>query len=405
MTGAPVVHKHTAKSLVRSHPAPTPLVPSKPYAAKESLRDAFVVTPIQDKGHGVVAVRDIALGERLLVDAPLTEFEGKWQDSQTSIKPPLADALAALGPEGRRRFFALSQDESRFGTEKTALGVFATNGIPYLRGKVPCISIFATGARFNHSCAPNAVYRWNTNLNALTVHACQPIAAGDEICVYYGFDGHVTRSARQTRLKSSFGFDCTCAKCRLSGRALRESEDRLAIIGNDGSARRILEDWTGLMDLLNGEAPAVLARLESRFRLIKQECPDGHYPGLECFLLAFVQICDSAVAALTDVLERWPRPFEEFSRAAVGLTVGEPGAKQLVHVSRFEVHSKLATYADAARRWATLARDVTRDVEGNDSPAYHVWCEAAGDQGCWSHSSNSCRTFIQLWREAGLSIG
>ena len=49
---------------------------------------------------------------------------------------------------------------------------------------------------------------------ALTVHACRPIAVGEEICFNYGFDSiFAPRAERRERLQTTFGFECDCAKC------------------------------------------------------------------------------------------------------------------------------------------------------------------------------------------------
>jgi len=59
--------------------------------------------------------------------------------------------------------------------------------------------------------------------------------------------------------------------------------------------------------------------------------------------------------------------------------------------SRHAAHAELQTlrahaiaYRDAARQWAREARDVTRVVAGEDSPAFEVWSAALDPaRGCW----------------------
>lgn len=65
------------------------------------------------------------------------------------------------------------------------------------------------------------------------------------------------------------------------------------------------------------------------------------------------------------------------------------------------LEAKAAAYAEAARRWATLARDVTRDLKGSDSPAYQAWV-AAFDDGVWDLDGGAF-DFHARWVSAGLA--
>ena len=61
-----------------------------------------------------------------------------------------------------------------------------------------------------------------------------------------GFEGvFCTRSERQHRLHTTFGFECTCAKCMLDGSALQESEARLESLAD----ATILSDLVARSDM------------------------------------------------------------------------------------------------------------------------------------------------------------
>ena len=390
-------------------------VSSQLYMLAHPTEQAFIVAEIESKGHGVVAKRDITIGERLMAERPLVEVPGEWsQYCQGTLELHLVDALVELSPEDSDRFWALSQNEHRFGAVKTAEGIFRTNAIPFRRAQQAHLAVFPVAARFNHACDPNVMYAWNDSLGQLTIHACRPVAVGQEVSAYYGFDGDsVLRKHRQGRLRETFGFDCACAKCSLSGAALSESEKRLAAIGNATSStlsKTLLpHDWGGLTDLLTTEVEAVLTRLNERLELIELECPDGHYPGLDCFLLAFVRLCDSAATSLTKAYAKWPRSQQVSDNEPVGIVVGRPGGTDnvVVYITPQAVLAKAVAYLRAAQSWACRARDVTRDLEGDDSPAYHVWCAAMSDDSYWqigtyegTDTPGRARTFTQLWEEA-----
>ena len=207
-----------------------------------------------------------------------------------------------------------------------------------------------------------------------------------------------------------------CAhRCALQGEALRLSEERLAIIGNSASIRSVLTDWHGLIDLLRREPAEVIAQLDNRLMLMAAECLAGHFPGVECWLVAFVQFGDAAASGLATILERLPHKLidarsqldaESPPESRVKLPVGQPvhssssqlalpsesrvklpvsqpgGQVHMISISPSEIAAKAAAYRSAARRWASTARSVTADLEGKDSPAYAVWCAALGEHGC-----------------------
>mgnify|MGYP002837572192 FL=1 len=85
--------------------------------------------------------------------------------------------------------------------------------------------MFAHACRINHACAPNTHVAWNKALAKQTVHAVHEIAAGDEITVSYAQPGSVC-AARRSHLRNTFGFDCTCVLCALTGEALQASDVR-----------------------------------------------------------------------------------------------------------------------------------------------------------------------------------
>ena len=63
-------------------------------------------------------------------------------------------------------------------------------------------------------------------------------------------------------------------------------------------------------------------------------------------------------------------------------------------VKRAAMQQRVDAYVAAARRWAERARDVTRDLKGEDSPAFLAW-EYAIQRGFWLPEGPL--TFHQLW--------
>ena len=357
----------------------------------------FKVVPIEGKGHGCVALRSIRMGERILADRPLVV--------QGGTAPPLQDALAALTAEQLEMFWTLTQNESRFGPVKNEGGIFATNAIPFsTRVATRMCAVFPVASRFNHACSANATYKWNESLGSLTIHACKAVQPGEEICVNYGFPaGCVLREQRQRRLLSTFGFLCTCAKCSLTGLALDASERRLAEIGDEHALPKILNMLGQTENLARTSAPAVLRQLDRKLELIDEESQGGgHYQGLECFLQAFVEFCEAASARLTQVVARCPSGSHESTDSASSkpqpmVTFGKAGPDQ-VQVALDELKSRARVYSEAACAYARRARDLTRDIQGEDCDAFCVWTSTIAN-----HGVVGAPFFHERWIRAGLS--
>lgn len=256
----------------------------------------FAVMPIDGKGFGVVATRELFIGERLLAETPLlvvpmdvSGYDGQRNGEYEGIPSALLEAAVdALPADSRCKFFGLSQN-SAYVTRSPA-GIAQTNGIPHTHGSKTYGAIYYMASRFNHSCDANACFRWNRSLGGavggavppdgagsggqLTVHATKRIPAGTEITFNYaGF--LAPREARRRYLLESFGFECTCAKCAVSGPALAESEARIAALGGTASLRASLRAWGALDALVVDEPSAVLGRLDARYALVEAECEDG----------------------------------------------------------------------------------------------------------------------------------
>lgn len=389
---------------------------------------AFCVVPLPGKGMGCVSARDIHAGERLIAEAPLVELQGsvradgsvfyltssKDKSGQAWINcEPLTAVVDALSAEDRVRFFSLCVNERKFGRGgKTAAAIFSTNAIPYRRSSrdgrsagAPCSAVFATIARFNHACAPNAKYSWNETLGQLTVHAIQSISAGHEVCVSYGYHaGALTHDLRRQRLQKSFGFECDCAKCSLTGSALDASERRLSEIGTS------LELATLAETLHADHVPSalnILVRMEARYALYQAESPGAPFFGLEAELLSFVSFCDLMVTRIEGIIAASAAPVSDGKQQPLVISQQQPSVPGLIATAQSPGHLRhsAAIFRTAARRWATESRDVCLLMQGADAPA--VQALTAALESCWLESSGagagachdgSLSGFAALWQ-------
>ena len=261
----------------------------------------------------------------------------------------------------------------------------------------------------------NVAYHWNSALGQLTIHATRPIRRGEEMTLCYSIDGHTyaPRSTRRRHLQQSFGFECACAKCALTGDALRESEGRAAALGDEITFWRRLYHASSLASLDTADASMHLHRLEERYAMMKEEYPDGHHHGASAILLSFVEFCDHACSTLRAAAggRAWAPSPGARNEAAGGET--EADREEALRVRRWKAAD---AYAAGARRWAHEACDVTRVHAGDDSPTFGVWCAALDDDALWQPSSTSESSggggggsggvslgFVQRWVGAGLT--
>ena len=84
--------------------------------------------------------------------------------------------------------------------------------------------IFPLASRINHSCTPNALFKWNSNIQRETIHAIVDIAKGTEIEISY-VPPHRDIGTRRKKM-GHYGFECGCEPCKGETEEGRRSEDR-----------------------------------------------------------------------------------------------------------------------------------------------------------------------------------
>ena len=119
-------------------------------------------TPGLKKGMGMFATRPIARGELILFEKPVLTIDS------LQVWSEMIGKFARLTDTHRNAFYALSNcltDESA----PRELGIIKTNGLPLGKDAV-ATGVFATIARINHSCAPNAHFNWNRSRGTATIY-------------------------------------------------------------------------------------------------------------------------------------------------------------------------------------------------------------------------------------------
>jgi len=165
----------------------------------------FEIKSIPGKGLAVVARINIVRGTRILCEKPLFKF--RILEPPTLMEKLIAVELKKLAPVEQRQYLSL---HNNFPGKHPFSGTFKTNALP-CGPDATLAGVYPTICRINHSCTPNSKNTWNEETGFETIHATHFIRAGDEITIAYNISH--PHNIRRAQLRSTFGFDCTCALC------------------------------------------------------------------------------------------------------------------------------------------------------------------------------------------------
>ena len=137
------------------------------------------IKPSPVAGLGVFATRPLSRGDLVLAEAPLLACTPNKSVSRAAKTERL---FAALSPAQQTVYLSLyikpfsdnTADEPQLSHLEA---IQATNGfqLECQSGDTTLAGVFATASRFNHSCAPNSDYSWNSQTGLLTVYAIREI--------------------------------------------------------------------------------------------------------------------------------------------------------------------------------------------------------------------------------------
>ena len=196
-----------------------------------------MVTEVEEKGRGLVAARDIKMGEEILVDNAVISLEFPDRALTWPLTPTIARSLKqqiqALPEEKEKQFYNLKTDDNIIFSERDLkiarrehclkeLKIFRSNKVEDDKKVVLVFNI----ALINHSCTPNAEHCFKPSEESegedqkkveakYELRAIKDISKGEEITIFYLQDlyGFTLKNTRLSILKDNFGFDCKCNVC------------------------------------------------------------------------------------------------------------------------------------------------------------------------------------------------
>ena len=189
-----------------------------------------MVTEVEEKGRGLVAARDIKMGEEILLDNTVIILDIPDGVITPTIARLFKQQIQALSDEESTQFYNLktvdnivlsSRDLKILRRENCLreLKIFRSNKFDVFQPEFEVL--FHNLALINHSCAPNADFYLKPEESAdetkvkFELRAIKDICKGEEITIFYlHFNfGILPKLMRQTKLKDKFGFDCKCSVC------------------------------------------------------------------------------------------------------------------------------------------------------------------------------------------------
>lgn len=226
---------------------------------------AWYTQPISNKGIGMFAKRPLRRGDVIVATTPVL----------------VAYSENLLSPAERERYLQVAIHQLPASTREAYLNLTTVHGNPeilmqdiaaantfaiQLHGQKH-LAAFPEPSRINHDCAPNAQFHIDTATLTHYVRAVRPIPPDEEISIAYT-NPLDTYAQRQRYLRQSFGFECTCRRCRRGG----SGDDALDELN---ALQASLGDWTA-------ESKASVAQAERLIKLYQDQGLDGYLDPAYC---------------------------------------------------------------------------------------------------------------------------
>ena len=247
------------------------------HCEKEFHSSKFVLTPLERRGIGLIAVEHICKGDLLIKEKPLLTIRTKqswFQPSDSYSATKIRKCFATLSEEEQSSYQALSQyppkqtaELGRDVHEEDLLAIFRSNAYPF---NSTSAAVYPVISRINSECKPNVHYHCD-NQRYGYVHAIREIEPGEEITNCY-IGQLLTRSARQDYLHRHFGFYCDCIVCRKTGDALVADDQLRASIATEIESIRNIADADAVSSSRdNGKAMASLQYFQKMMERVNRQ--------------------------------------------------------------------------------------------------------------------------------------
>ncbi|WVR08280.1 hypothetical protein IAU60_005327 [Kwoniella sp. DSM 27419] len=181
---------------------------------------------IENKGRGLVALGRIERGTLIIRERPFYVIPLEVENEEVSYEQ-IHLHYYYLSSIDKARFHELFPTMDDLFIPEDLEYFVNTNSIPLHATSEEAITklgLFRLMCLINHSCTPNATWKWYEEENRLHLYALTDIPFGTEITVSYLSSPIGTYAERQAELMRSFGFRCACEACSEPLSVLRRSD-------------------------------------------------------------------------------------------------------------------------------------------------------------------------------------
>ena len=169
----------------------------KSYLSQKNEYCCFKCVRIRGKGLGIVAMRDIKMGDIILRERPILS----WKSYES-----LRFQFNKLSNLERDAVLNLSNSPNEF--DDGLKGIVDTNAF-YCESN-DCLCLFLRASRFNHSCIPNLQPIFRNS--KLSLYASCDISKDEELCISYLPLWQSPNTLKQI-LREKYCFECSCELC------------------------------------------------------------------------------------------------------------------------------------------------------------------------------------------------
>ncbi|KAJ3533417.1 hypothetical protein NMY22_g7343 [Coprinellus aureogranulatus] len=236
------------------HPSMVPLLPS-PTAALTDPDPPYEILSTPHKGFGMFAKRPIPKGSLILIEHPAYIIPGFASDDLTT--DDYEQVGRSIPPEVYAEVEKMANCRTKEECPTTIEGVARTNALTLGMEFPPDFDkvdprptarhyggLFLKIGRCNHSCGPNAAWKWDFPSLSSTLFALRDIRQGEEICHTY-VNPLQSREERWKKLKPDYRFECDCPWCTLpTPEAQAESDRNREYVGMYLQTRPTYSKWS-----------------------------------------------------------------------------------------------------------------------------------------------------------------
>ncbi|KAH6910333.1 hypothetical protein BKA70DRAFT_121354 [Coprinopsis sp. MPI-PUGE-AT-0042] len=213
------------------HPSMIPLLPNSPRSVEIPKEPPYKVVQTTNRGFGAFASRAIEAGALIALEHPLfvipvvplpkdAGFELYEGVGKRMLAPDYEKVTKLANCRRKEECPSIIEGAARTNALNLQFNFpDSFDGSKHYGGTFPTI-----GARNNHSCGPNAAYRWDLSSSSATLYALRDIADGEEITITYA-DPLQTRDDRLKKLEPDYRFTCDCPWCSFSDPLDQEKSD------------------------------------------------------------------------------------------------------------------------------------------------------------------------------------